>query len=430
MGNPAASVRTRARGVAAAGKPVRVACPFCALLCDDLTVTAGPRPAVAGITCPRATAGFGRALPESRATVAGRDVSTAEALDVAADILRAARLPLFGGLSTDVDGIRALLALADQTGGVIDHAGSEGAYHNVAVLQSRGWVMSTLTEVRNRADLVIIVGDGIGGLFPRFYDRIVGPAESMFGTLDRQFVFLGSGIDRALLPKGTRSGVVSCPPRSLGPVIGALRARLRGIPVPAVPGTEARALEEVVAQFRSAKYAVIVWAPSLLPAGDGDLIVLSIADLLLDLNATQRCAGLTLAGNEGGQTALSVTAWQTGYPLRVSLATGKPVFDPGRFEIGGMLARGEGDALLWTASIGADFSPPRTTIPTIVLGTPGLTLPRTPEVFIPVGTPGIDHRGDLIRTDSVVTLPMAAIRDVGLKSVASVAAAIAERIAL
>ena len=42
----------------------------------------------------------------------------------------------------------------------------------------------------------------------------------------------------------------------------------------------------------------------------------------------------------------------------------------------------------------------------IVLGTPGLKLSKTPAVFIPVGTPGADHAGLIVRCDNVVSLPL------------------------
>ena len=40
-----------------------------------------------------------------------------------------------------------------------------------------------------------------------------------------------------------------------------------------------------------------------------------------------------------------------------------------------------------------------------------LRFERQPEVHIPVGTPGIDHAGEIFRTDGVVALPLAALRD-------------------
>lgn len=428
--SPAVEVRpTVTRGGDAPARSPRAVCPFCSLLCDDLVRgddgAIGP---LDGAVCGKASNGFARPSGSPEPQIAGRPVDLPEAIVAAAAILQSARLPLFGGLATDVDGMRGLLALADRTGGVVDHAGSRGAFRNMAVLQSRGWVMSTLTEVRNRADLVVVVGDGIGASFPRFYQRVVGAAETMFGSLSRRIVFIGSGADRTLVDPGVTSETIACLPDQLGSAIGSLRAALRGRPVPGATGVNPEAIAALAQRIQAARYPVVVWAPLPLPETDGDLIVLSIADLVRDLNVGGRAAGLSLGGNDGGATAQAVTAWQTGYPLRVSLATGKPIYDPVRFDIARMLPAGEGDALIWTAAISAELGPPATTIPTIVLGTPGLTLARTPEVFIPVGTPGLDHAGDLIRTDSVVSLQLRGWRNVGLPTVADIALRIAAHV--
>ena len=51
----------------------------------------------------------------------------ATAVKHAAKLISKAKLPLYGGLATDVEGMRAVLALAERSGGVVDHALSEGA---------------------------------------------------------------------------------------------------------------------------------------------------------------------------------------------------------------------------------------------------------------------------------------------------------------
>jgi formylmethanofuran dehydrogenase subunit B len=53
-------------------------------------------------------------------------------------------------------------------------------------------------------------------------------------------------------------------------------------------------------------------------------------------------------------------------------------------------------------------------------------MPGAPEpaVFIPVGTPGLDHAGHLFRTDRVVALPLAGLRTSRLPSVAQAIEAI------
>ena len=123
-------------------------------------------------------------------------------------------------------------------------------------------------------------------------------------------------------------------------------------------------------------------------------------------------------------TAGAVCAWQSGYPLRVSFATGKPNYDIERFSMVKMLAAKESDLLVWIASFTPDLSPPDTDTPTVVIGTPGLTLSRTPKVFIPIGTPGADHKGLLVRCDNVVSLPLQDLGRSNLPSAESVVAQI------
>ncbi len=49
---------------------------------------------------------------------------------------------------------------------------------------------------------------------------------------------------------------------------------------------------------------------------------------------------------------------------------------------------------------------------------------REPEVFIPVGVPGIDFPGHMYRCDNVVALPLYQLRKSGLPRAAEVLAAI------
>jgi formylmethanofuran dehydrogenase subunit B len=408
-----------------------VACPFCGMLCDDLEVERSDGAVkVLKNGCDRSIAGFERKLPPSSPQVQGKDVTLAEAVAESAALIRKADSPLFGGLATGVEGMRAAMALAERAGGVVDHALSEGQYRNVRVLQSAGWTTSTLTETRNRADLLIVVGSDIHKLHPRFFDRIVRPPDSMFDVTapKRTVVFIGEAPEGAAA-NGPQVGEVvtlACKVGQIGEVLGALRARLRGFRVNAkTAGGIALAKIDALAELcRKAKYGVVVWTPPTLDVPHAELIVEQAAGLVKDLNPTQRFAGLSLGGNEGAVTAAAVSTWQSGFPLRISYASGAPQFDPYRYSIGRMLAAGEGDLLIWIASISPDLSPPPTHIPTIVLGTPGLKLRQMPAAFIPVGTPGVDHAGRLIRCDSVVSLPLKNLHRAELPRVADVLASI------
>ena len=128
--------------------------PFCGLLPDDLVVERTDQGLkVLKNGCGKSVTGFERKLPPSSPKVNGKDVGLDKAIKEAAQLLGKAKLPLYGGLATDVEGMRAVIALAERTSGIVDHALSEAQYRNFKVLQTTGWVMTTLTEARNRADL-------------------------------------------------------------------------------------------------------------------------------------------------------------------------------------------------------------------------------------------------------------------------------------
>jgi formylmethanofuran dehydrogenase subunit B len=151
-----------------------VACPFCGLVCDDLVVrNEAGRLSVRANGCPIAIAGFARAPLTGQARIGVRPVDRSEAIDEAARLLAAAKLPLLGGLATDVAGIRAAASLADRIGGVLDHMNSAASMRNMLVLQDGGWVITTLSEVRNRADLLVVAGGDNSRRFTRFLERCI-----------------------------------------------------------------------------------------------------------------------------------------------------------------------------------------------------------------------------------------------------------------
>lgn len=418
-------------GVAAANHHVNVACPFCGILCDDLEI--GPTSdglKVLKNGCVKSVAGFERKIGTPSPQIDGRDVSFEAAVTEAARLVRASRQPIFGGLGTDVAGVRAVMSIAEAAGGVVDHALSEGQYRNFRVLQSSGWVMTTLTEARNRADLFVIVGSDLHKLHPRFFERVVCNDVTMFSGKPprRTVVFLGEGLDQSAVTGPSIDEIVTLPAKGerIGEILDAMRALHKGVPITddMIGGLPRADVENLVERCKAATYGVMVWAPPSLAFPNADLTVQSVSEFIKDINATSRFAGLSLGGNDGAVTAGAVCAWQSGFPLRVSFASGKPDYDPERYAMGRMLANNESDLLLWISSYSPELVPPETDTPMIVLGTPGLKITKTPKVSIPIGTPGVDHTGLIVRCDNVVSLPLRNLGRSTLPRAADVLAAI------
>jgi formylmethanofuran dehydrogenase subunit B len=396
-----------------------VACPFCGLACDDLTVAvADGRVSVREAGCALSRAGFERAPSAAAPLVSGRAASLDDAVAAAAAILRGSRQPLFAGLATDVAGLRAVMRLAEHTGGIVDHLGSDGLFRNLRVVQDSGWMTTTLSEVRNRMDLLLIVGPDPTPLFPRFFERCVAPRETLFAAARRPppVVRLGPPAEATC---DIRVEEIPCALERLPEAVAALRCLLNGRPLqaPEIAGLPAATLSTLAERLKSAAYGVVTWAAGALAFAGAELLTQALADLVRDVNQTTRCAALPLTGTDNVMGAHQVCSWQSGVPLRTSFAAGAPGHDPLLYGTTRLLGERAADALVWISTF-RPLAPPVTDVPTIVLAASPLRFEREPEVHIPVGTPGIDHAGEIFRTDGVVALPLTALRGAGRPSAA------------
>ena len=181
--------------------------------------------------------------------------------------------------------------------------------------------------------------------------------------------------------------------------------------------------------MRRARYCVLVWEPARLPP-HGALVGETLLRLLMNLNRKTRAGAFTLGGNDGAQTANGAMSWLSGLPLRSRVGPQGVVHDPLQYASARLLDERAVDLLLWVASFMPDLPPPQTPLPRIVLGHPALAAAcaQAGTVFIPVATPGINADGHLLRSDNVVSLPLYAVRDDGLPTVAEVARALVARL--
>jgi formylmethanofuran dehydrogenase subunit B len=391
-------------------------CPFCPLLCDRFAVAGGPEGwALQGSDCPRARAALARfdalALPSAQPLIDGAACPLEAAVDAAARLLATSRQPLFGGLGTDVAGARALYPLACRTGAICDPAGGAALFHGLRAMQDRGAFTTTLAEVHTRADLIVCVGTWPGARYPEFLRRC-GVGEG--------------GQAQVVLLQPTTGVVPDAPPAGVETVrfdgdlfdaAAMLDACVAGRAVVGAGGLLAALAE----RLRGARYAVLAYESARLPA-QGALIVEAINRTVATLNQRSRAAALPLGGGDGASTVNAVFTWLSGLPLRSRAAPMGLEHEPLRFDAQHLLAEGAVDALLWIASFGTEPAPPAGALPRIVLGHPSFAgeAQLRGTVFIPVATPGIGTAGHLFRTDSSVLMPLRALRDDGLPTVAEV----------
>lgn len=404
--------------------------PFCGIASDDLLIEvdgSSVRILEHGDAVTRP--GFEAPVGDLSPRVDGQPATLEAAIRRVAQRLREARCPLFSGFGTDVADTRAALALIERARGVFDQVKAPASMRNLEVVADTGWMVTTLAEVKNRMDLLVVFGTDIESVSPRFYERFVWPEETLFGgdVEAREIVCLGrppSGTG-AFSPKGRAPEVLPVEVADLPLVAGALAALAQGhsLDVEAVAGIPLERLKSLIERLRAARYGVIAWAANQIDCPHAGLALGRLTQAIVHLNETTRCVGLPLGGHNGDRTASQVCAWLSGYPTRVSYARGFPEFDPYHFDTARLLARGQADVLVWVSSLSLT-PPPETSVPLVVIARPGLPLPKEPEVYIPVGVPGIDHRGLMYRCDSVVALPLKKLRDLGLPTAGEILSAV------
>lgn len=408
---------------------IRWTCPFCLLLCDDLSVRAsasGGSFELASGECAAARAALARfsAAPvEASPLVDGHACDISGAVAAAARNLTASRQPLFGGLGTDVAGARALYPLAVATGAICDPAKGRALMHSVRALQDRGSFTTTLAEARNRADVIVCIGGLPGPDAAEFFQR-AGIADGL--VAQRHVAVLGgSSVDRAadeagLAQLASHAGVTT----EWLPVQGDLFTTLAMLAALVAKRTVRDAPAALIAlaeRLRAATYSVIVGETGRLPE-QGALVIENVNRIVSTLNEKTRAGALWLGGGNGAGTVNQVFTWLAALPLRSRAGPLGLEHEPVCFDAQRLLADGAVDSLLWIASFDSTSAPPASNLPLIVLGPPALapSAARAGSVFIPVSTPGIGSAGHLFRTDGGTVLPLNALYADTLPTVADV----------
>lgn len=383
-------------------------CPACGLLCDDIT---GEAIAKQQFSCGKAAKFYARVTTGKAPQVEGRATSLAEAVKAATALLKQAKMPLVAGSSTDVHGARALVSLAQHTGAAMTHLNASSTLRNMKVLQHRGWQTTTLTEVRNRADVILMIGTDVVTHNARFFERVVWVDDAMFtDPKARKIVYLGGdqlNTKPGVAPDGRAPDVITCDAEFLPEVVATLRALVMDKPVQVekVAGVAVSQLKTLAETLKAAKYATLVWVSKDLHYDHAELTIENITETVVALNQKSRAMGLSLGGSDGDTSVNYAHTWLNGV-----------IIDAPEWE--------SHDAVVWVNSYSPEAMPPAGTAPVIVLGAPDSTFESTPAVFIPVATPGLDSNGQQFRVDGSVTLPLTAVKPSDLPTLTQVVAMI------
>ena len=398
-------------------------CPACGLLCDDVSIeNQQSHLKVLNTGCAKSIRFFEQSTDETLPRINGKTATLNEAISHAAILLKSSKKPMFAGLSTDVKGFRAIYSLANKTNGNLKHMNAPSMARNMAVLQSTGWQTTTLTEVKNRADVIVCIGTDIVSHNSRFFERFIWlsqqQSDAMFTDANkREVIYIGENLNTkaGFSPDGRPPVSVNCKTSDLPEILAVLRAMIAGKALKAqtVVGIPISDLTVIVDKLKQAKYAVLAWVAKDFDFPHAELTIQSITETVALLNSkvngqSGRAAGLSLGGSDGDTSANNANTWLSGFSLNDHKI--------------------DHDAVVWINSFNAKRLPAATDFPLIVLGNANTVFEQTTDVFIPVATPGLDCNGTLFRVDSAVVLPLKKLHENNLPTLAEVAQQIESRL--
>ncbi len=351
------------------------------------------------------------------AFVQGKAQPLAVALARAAHILSDSHHPLFFGMGADMAAGREAVRLAERLGGVVDHMHSPVQSRLNRAMQDSGLVWTTPLEARQRADVVLLLGE----------TATRSPVAKLLETTRPDAAF-ASGARRRMIRvnaagKGASShAAIAAGSEDLPKTLAILSCILNGnrVPARAAKSPQYDALRAAAETLRNAQFGVIVWSPR-----DIDAVTIELLTRIADeLNRQTRWSTIPLhcASNAAGIDQL--LGWSCGYPARTGFGRGFPEYDEWRFDARRLLAAGEVDAAVWISTMESDVPATPANLPLISIVRPGAKPARPADVAIEVGEPGVDHDGELYDVATMSIRSFTAVRPSALPAAADTLASL------
>ncbi len=391
-------------------------CTFCGCVCDDMVLTVDldqKRILKAKNACVLGKAWFSEHTVENRpfALIDGKEATTAEAVEAAAQILAQARYPMIYGLSdTTNEAQRQAVAIADLLGANLGTTTEVCHGPSGIAFQGVGESTATLGEIKNRADLVIYWGGNPAESHPRHFSKYSVTPKGMFvpnGKKDRTVVL----VDVRRTPSAPVADIfIQVKPRRDFELLWALRALVKGRKVDPsieeVTGVSLATMQDLVERMKNCRYGVLFFGMGLTMTRGRHFNSGALLALATDLNEFTHFVAKPVRGHGNVTGADNVLSWQTGFPFAINFSRGYPRFNPGEFTAVDMLVRGEADAMLVISSDPAsNFAQPASDtmrrIPVIVLDPKFTHTAELARVAFTTATYGINVPGTVYRMDDV-----------------------------
>ena len=393
-----------------------ITCPFCSLHCDDIQVEVNNNKfkiVSENIKDCTSKIEYFNIKKTSNLTAISKykKINFNTAIDAARKMISRSEDITLVNHGTDVNGVRSLLNFAASHNCVVDHVNSKYLYRNLGIIQRKGYMATSLTETRNRSDVVILFGNNILKKSPRLIDKVILPKHSLCTNLKSRKLLLVGDFDAqsVKIVKKNKHHIEN------------FKIDLNDIPeiLTKLMSDDklSKNLEGIRKIIKKSKYLVASWITSDFDkCNDPDYVISSISDFILSMNQTSRAACMPIAGSLADATSSQTMSWITGFPSRVKF-NGKSFFhDRSICDSQEIIRNRNTDLAIHISTVNHNKVELNDKIKNIFIGHINSTFNIKPDIFIPVGNPGIDHRGIMFRTDNVVSVLLDKIREIELPS--------------
>ena len=394
-------------------------CPFCSIHCDDISVTTANNQYKVNhknTVCAKKIESYNLnnkslVMPMINKKV----VKLSEALKKISNLIKGHHETLILNHGVELAGLRSMLNFASQQNCIIDHVGSKFLYQNIGVVQRTGYMATSLTETKNRADTIIVFGNEIFNKTPRLIDKVLVPKDSLCAKGKKEIILVGDFSEKIVKTIKGKCNITNIK-LDLNLINDFLKL-LAANDLKSMKGLKKSELTKIKNILDKSKYLVATWTASdFIKTLNPNKIIASICKHIVDLNVSSRAACMPISGVLADATSSQALTWMTGFPSRIKHIDGTFKHDRNAFDSQKLIDEKNVDVVIHVSTINSEKLQINKNITNIVLGHPNTSFTSTPDIFIPVGIPGIDYEGIMFRTDNVVSVALKNIRDIKLPS--------------
>tara|TARA_Y100000768_G_scaffold143378_1_gene106815 strand:- start:3569 stop:4825 length:1257 start_codon:yes stop_codon:yes gene_type:complete len=390
-----------------------IVCPFCSLHCDDISIDVNDNKlSVKSDILPSCKAKFEKYnhknFNNKSCKIKGKDNDSKKTSDYCKKLINRSKETLILNASSDVNICREILSSASKINGIVDHINSNIFLKNIGIYQRRGYMTTTLTEIKNKSDTIILFSNNMLRLYPRLMEIVIATKNSFSINPKNKKIFVIGNKENNMKDCNVKDSRITFIDYNLKNIPLLLESFANKDNKTKISN---HVFNKLLKNVSEAKYLSVLWSTSeLINFKECDQIIYKISEYIISVNETSRAACLSMSGNDGDASSIQTTAWISGYPTRIKFTGNYFEYDKDAHNSEVLIESNSIDLVIYINTISNKKLLLNKKHKNIVIGQPSTKCNIEPDAFIPCGVPGIDYKGHIFRTDNVVSLPLSAVK--------------------